>query len=70
MFDTRSEVRGQVLRRFGNLLGALGGGLARAVIMRTLNHEGDKPRLLRPFKKGSAWIANRITHEISRVFPK
>ena len=53
MLDTRSEVRGQVLRRFDNLLGALGGGPARAVMMRTLNHEGDKPRLLRPSRRAA-----------------
>ena len=42
--DIRISLADQVLSRFGNQLGALGGGLARTVMARALNHEGDKGR--------------------------
>jgi hypothetical protein len=44
MLEVRIEQRDRIMQRFGNQLGALGDGLARRVMMRTLNHEGDKGR--------------------------
>jgi hypothetical protein len=44
MIEIRIEQRDRILQRFGNQLGALGDGLARRVMMRALNAEGDKGR--------------------------
>lgn len=44
MIEIRIEVRDQVIARFATQLTALGDGLARRVMMRSLNHEGDKGR--------------------------
>lgn len=38
------DKRDEVLKRFGNQLGALGDGKAATVMARALNHEGDKGR--------------------------
>lgn len=44
MFEIKIDVRDEALRRFANQLGALGDGLAKTVMARALNHEGDKGR--------------------------
>lgn len=42
--EIRVSLQDEILTRFGNQLGALGEGEARAVMARSLNHEGDKGR--------------------------
>lgn len=42
--EIRVKLTDEILTRFGNQLGALGDGLARTVMARALNHEGDKGR--------------------------
>jgi hypothetical protein len=42
--EVRISLADDVLTRFGNQLGALGDGLGRTVMSRSLNHEGDKGR--------------------------
>ena len=42
--EFRVDASDKILARFGNQLAALGGGLAKTVMARALNHEGDKAR--------------------------
>lgn len=42
--EVRVDLLDEAVARFGNQLSALGNGLARTVMARALNHEGDKGR--------------------------